>query len=143
MPTSNNKEENTVQAMVITSQKIIELMGKDLSTHFSHYKVMLINITPATAYGPDAMTLVLEGKHSDIKKSLKHLKKACLAKESGVEFSSIRSLPPAMKGYLSDMEDKSRFEKIFSYCSKEYLEYCKSNKMSPHPEVLEAFKKEI
>ena len=33
--------------------------------------------------------------------------------------------------------NKDRFEKLFSYCSKEYLEYCKEHNIKPHPEVAE------
>lgn len=141
---NNNKKdkgkdsENVVHAMVVTSQKIVELMGRDLSSHFYNYKVSLINIAPAVSYGPDAMTLVLEGKHSDIKKSLSCLKKVCMAKEAGLETTPVKSLPPILKDYLHDMEDEFRFEKIFEYCSKEYLEYCRTHKIKPHPEVVES-----
>ena len=141
MPTSNNKDSNgIVHAMVITTQKVIDLMGKDLLSHFMQYKVSLVNVMPAVAYGPDAMSLVLEGKHENIKQSLNLLKKICLVKESGIESTPAKSLPPVLKGYLADMENDFRFEKIFSYCSKEYLDYCKTHNITPHPEVIETVK---
>ena len=136
----NNDSEKPVHAMVITSQKIIDLMGRDLSLHFGKYKVSVINMAPAQTFGPDAISLVLSGKHENIKKSLDQLKKVCYQKEAGIESTPIRSLPPALKGYLSDMEDEIRFEKIFSYCSKEYLDYCKVHNINPHPEVVEELK---
>ena len=135
-------KQNIVHAMIVTSQKIIDLLGRDLLEHFIRHKVSLINVAPAMSYGPDAITLVLAGKQSDIKKSLKQLRKLCYEKEMGIEKTPIKSLPPVLKGYLSDMEDDFRFEKIFSYCSKEYLDYCKENNITPHPEVLEGFKTE-
>ncbi len=141
MSASDNKDSNKkVHAMVITTQKVIDLMGKDLLSHFVQHKVSLVNVMPAVAYGPDAMSLVLEGKQGNIKKSLEQLKKLCLVKESGIESSPAKSLPPILKGYLSDMENDISFEKIFSYCSKEYLDYCKAHNISPHPEVVEAIK---
>lgn len=142
MKSSNNKDSNNVvHAMVVTSHKVVELMGKDLSSHFFKYQVSLVNITQAANYGPDAITLVLSGKQVDIKKSLKGLQKVCYEKEIGIEKDPIRSLPPILKGYLFDMENEVRFEKIFSYCSKEYLEHCKEHNISPHPEVVEAVEK--
>ena len=141
MPTSNNKDsDGIVHAMVITTQKVIDLMGKELSSHFMNHKVFLVNVMPAMAYGPGAMSLVLEGKQENIKKSLNQLKKICLVKERGIESSPIKSLPPALKGYLLDMENDFKFEKIFSYCSKEYLNYCTIHNISPHPEVIETIK---
>ena len=134
---SINSNNDVIHAMVIASQKVIDLMGRDLQGHFIRHKVFLVNVAPAQYYGPDAISLVLEGKQNDIKKSLNQLRKICYQKELGIESNPIQSLPPALKGYLSDMEDTFRFEKIFSYCSKEYLEYCKQNKISPHPEVAE------
>ncbi|MBI3590267.1 MAG: hypothetical protein HY094_02675 [Candidatus Melainabacteria bacterium] len=139
MPTFDKQDsDRTIHAMVITSQKVIDLMGKDLSPHFIKYKVSLINVTPAVSYGPDSVTLVLEGKQNDIKQSLDQLKKICYEKEIGIENVPIKSLPPVLKGYLSDMENDFRFEKIFSYCSKEYLDYCKLHNINPHPEVVES-----
>lgn len=139
MSFSHNKDsENVVHAMVVTSQKVIDLMGKDLIGHFFRYKVSLVNITPAQNFGPDAITLVLAGKQTDINKSLNQLKKICYEKETGIESTPIRSLPPVLKGYLIDMEDETRFEKIFDYCSKEYLDYCKAHNINPHPEVAES-----
>ena len=136
-PGFRNSDER-VHAMVIASQKIIELMGRDLSNHFINHRVSLLNISPARFYGSDAISLVLEGKERDIKKSLNQLRKICYQKEIGIESKPINSLPPALKGFLNDMEDDIRFSKIFSYCSQEYLEYCKKNNMTPHPEVLES-----
>lgn len=140
MPNDRNSG-NVVHAMVVASQKIIDIMGKDLSGHFMNYKVSLVNIAPALNHGPDAITLVLAGKHEDIKKSLNHLKRVCYEKEIGIEKTPIRSLPPVLKGYLSDMENDFRFERIFDYCSKDYLKYCKTHNIVPHPEVVEAFKR--
>ena len=137
MSTSKDKDLNIIHAMVIAPQRVIDLMGKDLSEHFIKHKVSLINVAPAEIYGPDAITLVLSGKHSDIKKSLRQLRKICYGKEIGIELEPIKSLPPVLEGYLSDMENDVRFEKIFSYCSKEYLNYCKEKNIKPHPEVLE------
>ena len=131
---------NIIHAMVIASQKIVDLMGKDLSDHFTKHKVSLVNVAPAEIYGPDAITLVLVGKHTDIKKSLNQLKKVCYGKEIGIELEPIKSIPPALKGYLSDMENDVRFEKIFDYCSKEYLGFCKGKNIKPHPEVVEKIK---
>lgn len=136
----NGCMSHIVHAMIVTSQKVIDLLGKDLLEHFIRHKVSLVNIVPAMSYGPDAITLVLAGKQSDIKKSLNQLRKLCYEKEMGIEKTPIKSLPPVLKGYLSDMEDEFRFEKIFSYCSKEYLDYCKANNINPHPEVVEGFK---
>ena len=132
---SNNK---MIHAMVITTKDVIDLVGKDLYEHFTKFKVSLINVSPASGYGPEAISLVLTGKEKDIRKSLNQLKKLCLQKELGVEKTPIHSLPPAYRGYLNDIEDNIRFEKLFSYCSKEYLEYCKQTNVKPHPEVLEA-----
>lgn len=140
MPLSNKDSENFIHAVVTVSQRVIDLMGKDLPEHFIKHKVSLLNVIPAEIYGPDSITLILAGKQSNIKKSLNQLKKICLGKEIGIEFTPIKSLPPVLKGYLSDMENDFRFEKIFSYCSKEYLDYCKTNNISPHPEVAEAIK---
>lgn len=130
-----------VHAMIIASQKVLDLMGKDLTGHFFRYKVSLVNVTPAQFYGPDAVSLVLEGKQEDIKKSLSQLKKICFQKEAGIESSPIKSIPPVLKGYLFDMENDVKFEKIFSFCSKEYLEHCKRNNIKPHPEVVEVLQK--
>ena len=140
MSTFKDKDSGnmTIHAMIIASKKVIELMGKDLSSHFFRYKVSLVNVTPAEFYGPDAVSLVLEGKQSDIKSSLSQLKKICYQKEIGIESNPMRSIPPSLKGYLFDMENDIRFEKIFSYCSKEYIDYCKQKNINPHPEVLEA-----
>lgn len=139
MLTGDDKNsKNIVHAMVITSQKIIDIMGKDLSVHFMQHKVSLINLTPALSYGPDAVSIVLEGKQDDIKKSLNLLKRACYEKEIGIEKVPIKSLPPVLNGYLSDMEDEVRFEKIFSFCSKEYINDCRKKNISPHPEVAES-----
>lgn len=135
---SDKNPESVIHAMVITSQKVIDLMGKDLSGHFTKHKVSLVNVSQASNYGPDAITLVLAGKQEDIKKSLNQLKKVCFEKEIGVEKTPIKSLPPVLSGYLSDMENDFRYEKIFDYCSKEYLEYCKEHNISPHPEVAES-----
>ena len=129
--------ENFIHAMVVTSQKVVELMGRDLSFHFTKYKVSLVNIADAENYGPDAITLVLAGKENDIKKSLSHLRKICEAIEAGIEFTPIRSLPPVLKGYLQDMENNEKFEKLFSYCREDYLNFCKKNNVTPHPEVVE------
>lgn len=138
MPTYSHKdkENNIVHAMVVTTQKIIELMGRDLSVHFGKHKVSLVNMVPTGIFGPDAVTLLLAGKESDIKKSLSQLRKICFGKEIGIESEPIKSLPPLLKGYLSDMEDDIKFEKIFNYCSKEYIEFCKEHNIKPHPEVL-------
>ena len=143
MPSFKDKDssDTTIHAMVIASQKVVELMGRDLADHFLRHKVSLMNVAPAQFYGPDAVSLVLEGKQNDIKKSLSQLKKICYQKEIGIESNPIRSIPPLLKGYLFDMENNIRFEKIFSYCSKEYLDYCKLNNINPHPEVLETLKK--
>ena len=126
-----------VQAMIIASQKVVELMGKDIAGHCFRHKVSLVNVAPAQFYGPDAISLVLEGKQNDIKNSLSQLRKICYQKEIGIESNPVKSIPPVLQGYLFDMENDIRFEKIFSYCSKEYLEYCKQNNIIPHPEVLE------
>lgn len=133
---SNQDSSNFVHATVVTSQKIIDLMGQDLSVHFTKHKVSLLSMSKAVTFGPDAITLVLAGKENDIKKSLSQLKKICQDKETGIETTSIKSLPPAIKEYLSDMEDNLRYEKLFDYCSKEYLEYCRSHNVAPHPEVV-------
>ncbi len=142
MSTFKDKDssDTTIHAMVIASRKVVDLMGKDLASHFLKHKVCLVNLTPAEFYGPDAVSLVLEGKQNDITKSLSQLKKVCYQKEIGIESNPVQSIPPVLKGYLLDMENDIRFEKIFSYCSKEYLEYCKKNNVNPHPEVLEASK---
>ena len=143
MSTFKDKDSGnmTIHAMIIASKKVIELMGKDLSSHFFRYKVSLVNVTPAEFYGPDAVSLVLEGKQNDIKNSLNQLKKICYQKEIGIESNPIKSIPPILKGYLFDMENDVRFEKIFSFCSKEYLENCRKNNIKPHPEVMETLKK--
>ena len=44
-----------VQAMIIASQKVVEIMGRDLTGHFLRYKVSLVNVAPAQFYGPDAI----------------------------------------------------------------------------------------
>ena len=134
-PFSN--KDNIIHALVITSQKVIDLMGKDLTGHFIKHQVSLINIIPAVSHGPDAVSLVLAGKQNNIQKSLNQLKRLCYEKEAGIEKTPIKSLPPVLKGYLLDMEDDFLFEKIFSYCSREYLDYCKSHNINPHPEVVE------
>ena len=133
----SKKDDDVVHAMVVTSQKFINLMGKDLTNHFWKYRVSLLNMIPAQTFGPDAVTLVLAGKHEDIKKCLDQLKKICYEKEVGIETVPVRSLPPVLKGYLSDMEDNFKFEKIFDFCSKDYLEFCKKHNINPHPEVVE------
>ena len=140
MSTFKDKDSSNIKihAMIIASQKVIELMGRDLAGHFFSHKVSLVNIAPAQFYGPDAVSLVLEGKQNDIKNSLSQLRKICYQKEIGIESTPIKSIPPVLQGYLFDMENDLRFEKIFSFCSNEYLEYCKKNSISPHPEVLEA-----
>ena len=134
-----NKDSNEipVHAMIIASQKVVELMGKDLAGHFFRHKVSLVNVAPAQFYGPDAISLVLEGKQNDIKNSLNQLRTICYQKEIGIESNPVKSIPPVLQGYLFDMENDIRFEKIFSYCSKEYLEYCRQKNINPHPEVLE------
>src|SRR3989338_3569998 len=109
-----------VHAAVVTTQQVIDLMGRDLSGHFRNYTVSLVEIAPAVFYGPDAVTLILTGKEENIKKSLRQLKRVCFGKEIGLERTPVRSVPPTLKGYLSDMEDSIRFEKLFNYCSKEY-----------------------
>ena len=137
MLSPNNKN---IHAMVIASQKVVEIMGKDLISHFLSHKVALINIEPALGYGSDAVTLFLTGKQNDIEKSLDKLKVICYQKELGVESAPAKSLPPVIKGYLLDMENEFKFGKIFSYCSKEYLDYCKAHNVKPHPEVIETIK---
>ena len=132
--------DNFIHATVVTSQKIIEQLGKDLPKLFFKYKVSLVSIAPAFNFGHDAVTLILAGKETDIRKSLNNLKMICSEKETGVEKSPIRSIPPSMKSYLNDMEDAFKFEKIFSYCSKEYLDFCKAHNIKPHPEVEETIK---
>lgn len=141
LPSKENNQEELVHAMVITSQKIIDIMGKDLSSHFTKHRVSLINVSPAATYGPDAVTLVLVGKQMDIKKSLNQLKKVCFEKEIGIEKTPIHSLPPVLKGYLSDIEDNDRFEKLFDFCSKDYIDYCTTHGITPHPEVIESLGK--
>ena len=134
----NDKNSNKViQAMVIASSKLVHFVGENISDYFMKYKVSLINVLPAEKYGQDSVSLVLHGKEVDIRLSLNDLKKNYLLQEIGYETSPAKSLPPAIKGYLSDMEDDLRFEKIFSYCSKEYLDYCKLNNIKPHPEVVD------
>lgn len=133
----SKKPNDVVHAMVVTTQKIIELLGKDLNAHFWSHKVSLLNMAPAHTFGPDAVTLVLAGKEEDLKKCLTQLRKLCYEKEVGIETNPIRSLPPVLKGYLSDMEDEFKFTKIFDYCSKEYLDFCKEHNIKPHPEVVE------
>ena len=134
----NKNRDSIIHAMVITSQKVIDLMGKDLSSHFMKHQVSLLNISPASEHGPDSITLILLGKQGDIKKSLYQLRKACYEKEIGIEKSPIKSLTPVLKGYLSDMEDTERFEKLFEYCSKEYIKDCQIKNIQPHPEVTES-----
>lgn len=141
MAANKDSDNGIIHAMVIASQKVVDLMGRDLASHFCKFKVSLVNVAPAQFYGPDAISLVLEGKQNDIKTSLNQLKKVCYQKEIGIESKPVKSIPPVLKGYLLDMENDIKFEKIFSYCSKEYLEYCKLNNINPHPEVLEALKK--
>ena len=145
MSTFNFKDKDSsdikIHAMIIASQKVVELMGRDLADHFLKHKVLLVNVARAQFYGSDAISLVLEGKQDDIKKSLNQLRKICYQKEIGIESDPVKSIPPALKRYLFDMENDIRFEKIFSYCSKEYIEYCKQNNINPHPEVLETLKK--
>lgn len=136
----NRNSENYIHAIVVISQRVIDLMGKELPAHFIRHKVSLLNVTHAESHGPDAITLVLAGKEIDIKRSLNQLRKICEAIETGIEFTPVKSLPPVIKGYLSDMEDDFKFEKIFSYCSKEYLDYCKAHNIKPHPEVEETLK---
>ena len=139
MSTFYNKDsDNFIHATVVTSQKIIDLIGKDLPGHFFKHRVSLVSMSPALNFGSDAVTLILAGKENDIKASLGILKKICQDKEYVEDVTPIRSLPPSLKGYLSDMEDDLKFKKVFSYCSKEYLEYCKSHHIKPHPEVAEA-----
>ncbi len=141
MPSSNKKEpDNIVHALVIASRKIVDTLGKDLQEYFIGYRVTLLNIIPTESHAPDAITLVLAGKQIDIKNCLVKLKQICYEKELGLESSPMKSLPPSLKGYLSDMEDSFKFEKIFSYCSKEYLNFCKEQNITPHPEVIEAVK---
>ncbi len=141
MAANKDSDNGIIHAMIIASQKVVDLMGRDLTNHFLKFKVSLVNVAPAQFYGPDAISLVLEGKQNDIKTSLSQLKKICYQKEIGIESKPVVSIPPVLKGYLLDMENDIKFEKIFSYCSKEYLEYCKLNNINPHPEVLEAIKK--
>ena len=140
MPSSkrNNDSNEIIHAMVVASQKVVDLMGKDLSSHFFKHKVSLVNVVPAQFYGPDAVSLVLEGKQDDIKKSLKQLKKVCYQREIGIECTPIKSVPPALKAYFTDIEDSKRFEKLYNFCSKEYLDHCIKNDIVPHPEVLES-----
>jgi hypothetical protein len=134
----NKNRDNIIHAMVITTQKVIDLMGKDLSSHFMNHQVSLLNVSPSAEHGPDSITLVLLGKQGDIKKSLNQLKKVCYEKENGIEKSPVKSLPPILKGYLSDIEDPERFEKLFEYCSKEYIKDCQIKNIQPHPEVVES-----
>ena len=35
-------------------------------------------------------------------------------------------------------KDSKRFEKLYNFCSKEYLDHCIKNDIVPHPEVLES-----
>lgn len=136
----NKDFDSFIHATVVTSQRIIELMGKDLPSHFFKYRVSLVSVAPSLNFGSDAITLILAGKETDIRKSLSHLRKICQIREEGMETAPVKSLPPALKGYLSDMEDEIKFKNVFSYCSKEYLEYCIENNIKPHPEVVEAIK---
>lgn len=131
------EKDGIVHAAVITSQKIIDLMGRDLLGHFLRHKVHVVNVAKAELYGPDAVTLVLAGKENNIKKSLSNLKKVCFEKEIGVEKEPIRSLPPSLKEYLVDMESSDRYEKLYAFCKDEYLSFCRANKIKPHPEVME------
>lgn len=133
----NELPSDVVHAAVVTSQKIIDVLGKELPDYFLKHDVNLINVAPAESYGPDAVTLILAGKEVDIKSSLEDLKKICNGKKLGLETTPISSLPPAYERYLSDIENKERFEKLFNYCSEEYLKECEKNNIQPHPEVLE------
>jgi len=135
---SRKKLNEIIHAVVVVSQKMIEVMGKDLSGFFSNNHISLLEVNKSEKFGPDSVSLLLEGKEVDIKQSLNKLKKVVQLKEAGVESNPIKSLPPNLKGYLSDMEDSIKFEKIFNYCSKEYLNNCKANNIKPHPEVIEA-----
>ncbi len=138
MFSSNKKDPNSfVHALVVASQKVVDLIGRDLQEYFMKYRVSLLGVIPSETYGPDAITFVLAGKQADIKNCLTNLKQICYEKEFGIECRPIGSLPPALKGYLTDMEDDLKFEKVFSYCSKEYLEYCQKHNIKPHPEVVD------
>lgn len=142
MARKNNKDkDDTIHATVITSQKLIDVIGKDLNVFFSTHEVSLVSISPITTFGPDAIAITLEGKQQNIEKSVSQLKVFFYQKENGLEVNPIKSLPPRIKGYLQDMEDDSKFEKLFKFCSKDYLDFCKSNKIKPHPEVEESILK--
>ena len=84
MPTFYNKDsDNFIHATVVTSQKIIDLIGKDLPGHFFKHRVSLVSMSPALNFGSDAVTLILAGKENDIKASLGILKKICQGKFCG------------------------------------------------------------
>lgn len=131
------KKEDVIHAAVITTQKVVNILGRDLPDYFSKYKVNLINIAPAESYGPEAITLILSGTEKNIKSCLDQIKTICTSKKLGIETAPIKSLPPALKGYLSDMENQERYNKIFSFCLNDYLKHCKENGLKPHPEVIE------
>ncbi len=137
---SENNPDKLVQAMVLASQKILEVMGSDLNSHFMKHGVSLLNVLPAKKFGPDSVTLLLSGKEENIKTSLQSLKKVCYGKEMGFESSPIKSIPPKLKHYLEIMTDEEKFNKTFLFCSKEYIENCKKNNIAPHPEVIESIK---
>ena len=42
----NKDSDDIVHAAVITSQKVINLMGKDLMSHFMQHKVFVVNVSP-------------------------------------------------------------------------------------------------
>ncbi len=134
MKSPNNK----IQAMIVTTKELVEIAGKDLSTFFQAQGVTLLEISKNKNFGPDSFTLLLEGNESNIKQSLIRLKKFVLLKECGAEFQPIKELPGNIKGYLLDMEDRIKFEKLFKYCTKEYLDHCSINNITPHPEVIES-----
>ena len=136
---SKKDKDEIVQAAVVTTQEIIETVGKNLNNFFLSFNVSLLNISPADFYGPDAITLNLLGREKDIKKSLSELRKICNKKELGLETSPIKSLPPNLKRYLNDMENKERFERLFSFCADDYLKHCIENHLNPHPEVIEQY----
>ena len=78
---SRKKSNEIIHAVVVVSQIMVEIMGKELSGFFSNNNISLLEINKAAKFGPDSVSLLLEGKEADIKQSLNKLKKVGISQK--------------------------------------------------------------
>lgn len=129
--------DEIIHVAVLTTKELIKLLDMDLFDYFMEHKVFLVAVKEVEIYGPDSVTFILAGKEKDIIRSVKKLRKIGELKELGLETSPMKCIPLSLQGYLNDLEDSEKYNKLLSYCVEEYIDDCVKNNVDPHPEILE------